>query len=80
MEFLHQCPQVKIEDILPFFSDFVTIDDFKDAICTSLQVSIFVSFCSGFDSVLFPSVGGFRVAKFHLTIRLGFVIAQGGIR
>lgn len=39
MEFLKQCPLVKIEDILPFFSDFVTIDHFKDAICTSLQVS-----------------------------------------
>lgn len=38
MEFLQQCPLVKIEDILPFFSDFVTIDHFKDAICTSLQV------------------------------------------
>ncbi|KAK3930225.1 Vacuolar protein sorting-associated protein 18-like protein [Frankliniella fusca] len=38
MEFLKQCPLVKIEDILPFFSDFVTIDHFKDAICTSLQV------------------------------------------
>ena len=28
---------VKIEDILPFFPDFVTIDHFKDAICDSLQ-------------------------------------------
>ena len=28
---------VKIEDILPFFPDFVTIDHFKGAICDSLQ-------------------------------------------
>ncbi|KZC05612.1 Vacuolar protein sorting-associated protein 18 like protein, partial [Dufourea novaeangliae] len=37
MEFLHHCDIVKIEDILPFFSDFVTIDHFRDAICNSLQ-------------------------------------------
>lgn len=40
MEFLQQCDLVRIEDILPFFSDFVTIDHFKDAICNSLQVLI----------------------------------------
>ncbi|KAK3243890.1 hypothetical protein CYMTET_46480, partial [Cymbomonas tetramitiformis] len=28
---------LKIEDILPFFPDFVLIDDFKEAICTSLE-------------------------------------------
>lgn len=39
MQFLQQCDLIKIEDILPFFSDFVTIDHFKDAICTSLQVT-----------------------------------------
>ena len=38
MQFLQQCELIKIEDILPFFSDFVTIDHFKDAICSSLQV------------------------------------------
>ncbi|XP_071444491.1 vacuolar protein sorting-associated protein 18 homolog [Hetaerina americana] len=37
MEFIQQCDLIKIEDILPFFSNFVTIDHFKDAICTSLQ-------------------------------------------
>ncbi|KAJ8667382.1 hypothetical protein QAD02_009044 [Eretmocerus hayati] len=37
MEFLQQCELVRIEDILPFFSDFVTIDHFKEAICNSLQ-------------------------------------------
>ena len=39
MQFLQECELLKIEDILPFFSDFVTIDHFKDAICTSLQVT-----------------------------------------
>lgn len=37
MEFLQECPLLKIEDILPFFPDFVTIDRFKEAICTSLH-------------------------------------------
>ncbi|XP_031550189.1 vacuolar protein sorting-associated protein 18 homolog [Actinia tenebrosa] len=37
MEFVNQCTLLKIEDILPFFQDFVTIDHFKDAICSSLQ-------------------------------------------
>lgn len=37
MEFVHDCDLLKIEDILPFFPDFVTIDHFKDAICNSLQ-------------------------------------------
>ncbi|RZF33225.1 hypothetical protein LSTR_LSTR014030 [Laodelphax striatellus] len=34
MQFLQRCELLKIEDILPFFSDFVTIDHFKDAICS----------------------------------------------
>ena len=29
MEFLHECDLLNIEDILPFFPDFVTIDHFK---------------------------------------------------
>ncbi|XP_066913841.1 vacuolar protein sorting-associated protein 18 homolog isoform X1 [Clytia hemisphaerica] len=37
MELLKECPLLKIEDVLPFFPDFVTIDHFKDAICESLQ-------------------------------------------
>ena len=37
MEFLTEVPSVKIEDILPFFPDFVTIDHFKSAIVESLQ-------------------------------------------
>lgn len=34
---LNECPYLKIEDILPFFPDFVVIDDFKPEICKSLQ-------------------------------------------
>uniref|UniRef100_A0A6P7GKW2 Vacuolar protein sorting-associated protein 18 homolog n=1 Tax=Diabrotica virgifera virgifera TaxID=50390 RepID=A0A6P7GKW2_DIAVI len=37
IDFLRQCDLIKIEDILPFFPDFVTIDYFKDAICNSLK-------------------------------------------
>ena len=36
-QILKECELLKIEDILPFFPDFVTIDDFKEAICQSLQ-------------------------------------------
>jgi hypothetical protein len=39
MQFLKECDLIKIEDILPFFSDFVTIDHFKEAICSALQVT-----------------------------------------
>ncbi|KAF5280506.1 hypothetical protein FQA39_LY18028 [Lamprigera yunnana] len=38
MEFLEECELLRIEDILPFFSDFVTIDHFREAICKSLKV------------------------------------------
>jgi hypothetical protein len=37
IEFLRFTDQIKLEDILPFFPDFVLIDDFKDEICTSLE-------------------------------------------
>jgi len=37
MEFLKSCDLLKIEDILPFFSEITRIDDFKDAICRSLE-------------------------------------------
>uniref|UniRef100_A0A8C4Z7G0 Vacuolar protein sorting-associated protein 18 homolog n=1 Tax=Gadus morhua TaxID=8049 RepID=A0A8C4Z7G0_GADMO len=36
MNCLSSCNLLKIEDILPFFPDFVTIDHFKEAICGSL--------------------------------------------
>lgn len=38
MKFMEECKFIKIEDILPFFPDFVTIDHFKDAVCSSLNV------------------------------------------
>ncbi|OON22044.1 hypothetical protein X801_02058 [Opisthorchis viverrini] len=34
---LRECPLLKLEDLLPYFHDFVTIDQFKDAICASLD-------------------------------------------
>ncbi|KAF0458989.1 vacuolar protein sorting protein 18 [Gigaspora margarita] len=37
MEYLQQCELLKIEDILPFFPDFVLIDDFKNEICSALE-------------------------------------------
>jgi hypothetical protein len=37
MAILHECSLLKIEDILPFFPDFVTIDHFQDEISKSLS-------------------------------------------
>ncbi|KAJ0027124.1 hypothetical protein NQD34_018124 [Periophthalmus magnuspinnatus] len=37
MNCLCSCDLLKIEHILPFFPDFVTIDHFKEAICSSLE-------------------------------------------
>ncbi|KAG0051168.1 hypothetical protein BGZ83_004029 [Gryganskiella cystojenkinii] len=37
MEFLNETDLLKIEDILPFFPDFVLIDDFKEEICVALE-------------------------------------------
>lgn len=37
IEFLRYTSEIKLEDILPFFPDFVLIDDFKDEICKSLE-------------------------------------------
>ncbi|KAF7259295.1 hypothetical protein EG68_03396 [Paragonimus skrjabini miyazakii] len=34
---LRECPLLKLEDILPYFRDFVTVDQFKDAICAALD-------------------------------------------
>eukprot|EP00698_Gefionella_okellyi_P003047 TRINITY_DN12868_c0_g1_i1.p1 TRINITY_DN12868_c0_g1~~TRINITY_DN12868_c0_g1_i1.p1 ORF type:complete len:989 (+),score=219.79 TRINITY_DN12868_c0_g1_i1:294-2969(+) len=34
---LNECDLLKIEDVLPFFPDFVLIDDFKDEICQCLE-------------------------------------------
>ncbi|KAI7899794.1 Pep3/Vps18/deep orange family-domain-containing protein [Cokeromyces recurvatus] len=37
LEFLKQSNLLKIEDILPFFPDFVVINDFKEEICDALE-------------------------------------------
>lgn len=37
MRFLEDTDLLKIEDILPFFPDFVVIDDFKDEIANALE-------------------------------------------
>ncbi|KAI1104244.1 Pep3/Vps18/deep orange family-domain-containing protein [Jackrogersella minutella] len=37
IEFLKRCDLLKIEDLIPFFPDFVVIDDFKDEICEALE-------------------------------------------
>lgn len=37
MDFLKETDLLKIEDILPFFPDFVLIDHFKDQICHALE-------------------------------------------
>lgn len=37
MQFLESTDLLKIEDILPFFPDFVTIDEFKDDVCEALE-------------------------------------------
>src|SRR5690606_32110604 len=37
IEFLSYTDKIKLEDVLPFFPDFVLIDDFKDEICKSLH-------------------------------------------
>jgi hypothetical protein len=38
IEFLRRCELLHIEDLIPFFPDFVVIDDFKDEICTALEI------------------------------------------
>ncbi|KAI1335744.1 hypothetical protein F5Y15DRAFT_408988 [Xylariaceae sp. FL0016] len=35
--FLKRCDLLKIEDLIPFFPDFVVIDDFKEEICAALE-------------------------------------------
>ncbi len=37
MKLLDSTTTIKIEDILPFFPDFVVIDDFKEEICDALE-------------------------------------------
>lgn len=35
--FLKRCELLRIEDLIPFFPDFVVIDDFKEEICEALE-------------------------------------------
>ncbi|KAL2104711.1 hypothetical protein VUR80DRAFT_9812 [Thermomyces stellatus] len=37
IDFLRRCDLLKIEDLIPFFPDFVVIDDFKEEICEALE-------------------------------------------
>ena len=37
IDFLKRCNLLRIEDLIPFFPDFVIIDDFKDEICAALE-------------------------------------------
>ena len=37
IEFLKKCDLLRIEDLIPFFPDFVVIDDFKEEICKALE-------------------------------------------
>ena len=37
IDFLKKCDLLKIEDLIPFFPDFVVIDDFKEEICGALE-------------------------------------------
>ena len=37
IDFLKRCNLLRIEDLIPFFPDFVLIDDFKDEICQALE-------------------------------------------
>lgn len=37
IEFLKGCELLRIEDLIPFFPDFVIIDDFKEEICAALE-------------------------------------------
>ena len=37
IDLLHRCPLLRIEDLIPFFPDFVQIDSFKAEICAALE-------------------------------------------
>jgi hypothetical protein len=37
IDFLKRCDLLRIEDLIPFFPDFVVIDDFKEEICGALE-------------------------------------------
>lgn len=37
LDFMKRCDLLRIEDLIPFFPDFVVIDDFKEEICATLE-------------------------------------------
>lgn len=37
IDFLKRCELLRIEDLIPFFPDFIVIDDFKEEICAALE-------------------------------------------
>ncbi|KAK5121856.1 hypothetical protein LTR85_004427 [Meristemomyces frigidus] len=37
IDFLKRCELLRIEDLIPFFPDFIIIDDFKEEICAALE-------------------------------------------
>jgi len=37
ISFLKRCPLLRIEDLIPFFPDFIVIDSFRDEICVALE-------------------------------------------
>ena len=37
LDFLKRCELLRIEDLIPFFPDFIVIDDFKEEICAALE-------------------------------------------
>lgn len=37
IDFLKRCNLIRIEDLIPFFPDFIIIDDFKEEICAALE-------------------------------------------
>ncbi|KAL9000009.1 MAG: hypothetical protein Q9169_001254 [Polycauliona sp. 2 TL-2023] len=37
LDFMKRCDLLRIEDLIPFFPDFVVIDDFKEEICAALE-------------------------------------------
>ena len=37
IDFLKRCELLRIEDLIPFFPDFVVIDDFREEICAALE-------------------------------------------
>jgi len=72
MEFLNHCELLKIEDILPFFQDFVTIDHFKVSGSSLLTLSQLASnpMFNGLDEPVYEKISpcfGRKSFKFSTT-------------